>query len=459
MLYHLSQGKLLSEEISRFENRPIKEKGYICWDIEQLFQEILEAIQKAKEKTEVLSVGIDTWGVDFALIDSEGELISSPVHYRDKRTQGVLEQVAQYSSLSELYFKTGNQLMEINTLFQLLKTKEKTPDIFYKANKLLMIPDYLNYRLTGKKAIEKSIASTMQLLNPFKQTWNHEILEMFELPQALFPELVEEGHVLAELRSELNLGSIKVVNVCEHDTASAVASVPVEQKKFLFISSGTWSLIGTELAYPLVNEESLKFNFTNELGQQGTTTFLKNCTGLWIVEELRRDFEARGECYSFEQITEYMLLEKQEVAEIDTDSPEFAQAGNMIEKIKTYAERTGQVVPQCVGELFKVAYTSLAKKYQKVIAELEYLLDENFEELYLIGGGSKSSYLTQCVADYTKKKVIIGLSEASSLGNALLQFVALGVLKNVQEGRALVKRSVEEKIIYPKKEVQDDTLS
>lgn len=459
ILYYILDDKLQSEEISRFENRPIKERGFLCWDVELLFSYILEAIRLANQKSDLQSVGIDTWGVDFALIEGSGQLVSSPVHYRDSRTRGVLEEVAQCSSLSDLYYKTGNQLMEINTLFQLLRTKSRTPDVYYKAETLLMIPDYLNYRLTGKKIVERTIASTMQMVNPFTKTWNEEILETFEIPNHILPELVNEGTLLGNVLEEYQVGTPKVITVCEHDTASAIVAIPTEDERTLYISSGTWSLIGTELPFPIINEYSLKYNFTNEAGHSGTTTFLKNCTGLWIVEELRRNFEQLGLNYSFDDITNMVLEVNESVAIIDTDSPEFAEPGNMIEKIKFYAEKTNQPIPQTSGELFKTAYNSLAHKFREVIVQLEMILGDEFEKIHVIGGGSKSSYFSQLIADVTKKVVITGLSEATSIGNALMQFIALGDLNSIKDARKLVKNSIEFKHYYPNKEADDGTLS
>lgn len=459
ILYYILDDKLQSEEISRFENRPIKERGFLCWDVELLFSYILEAIRLANQKSDLQSVGIDTWGVDFALIDGNGQLISSPVHYRDSRTKGVLEEVAQCSSLSELYYKTGNQLMEINTLFQLLRTKSKSPDTYFKAETLLMIPDFLNYRLTGKKIVERSIASTMQMVNPFTKTWNQEILEMFEIPKRLLPEIVDEGTILGTVLEKHHVGTPKVITVCEHDTASAIVAIPTDDERTLFISSGTWSLIGTELTIPIVNEDSLSHNFTNEGGHSDTTTFLKNCTGLWIVEELRRNFELLDKHYSFDDITDMVMKVRETVAIIDTDSPEFAEPGHMIEKIQSYAERTSQPVPITVGELFKVAYTSLSHKYKEVIEQLEVMLGYQFENIHLIGGGSKSRYFSQLIADVTQKVVLTGLSEATSIGNALVQFVALGELDSIKEARNLVKNSIQFEHYYPNKEADDGSLS
>ena len=435
--------KLNFKEVNRFSNTPIKKKGYLCWNVEELFSKILESIQIACNQTELISVGIDTWGVDFALVNKLGKLISLPVCYRDCRTHGILEGISSIASLSELYSKTGNQLMEINTLFQLLSTKMEIPNIYYRADKLLMMPDYFNFLLTGKQVIERSIASTTQMVNPITRDWNREVLSLFDISDLLLPCIVEEGSILGSVKSEFGFGDVKVINVCEHDTASALVAIPNQEEKCLFVSSGTWSLIGTEIASPIINQKSLKYNFTNESGNNGTTTFLKNCTGLWIVEELRREYELNHQFYTFNDITTMVMACQSDVAIVDTDSSEFAEPGQMIEKICHYASKTGQKVPITAGEIFKSAYLSLAHKYKEVIEQLEDLTDYKYQTLNLIGGGSKSKYFSQLVADITGKVVITGLTEATAIGNILIQMIAVGEIKNLTLAKEFVKKSIE----------------
>lgn len=459
VLYWIEDGLLKAEELSRFENIPIKERGNLCWNSHQLMEHIVLAIKLAQEKSDLQSVGIDTWGVDFALLDSQGELIAQPVHYRDSRTNGVLEEIGSYSSLEELYYKTGNQIMEINTLFQLIRLKNRQPDQYYKADRLVMVSDYLNYMLTGQIAIEKTIASTMQLLNPYTREWNKELLASFEIADNLFPSLVKPGNILGRIQEKWGLRASKVINVCQHDTASAIASIPDDEERVLYISSGTWSLIGTVLSSPLISKESYDKEFTNEFGLDDSITFLKNCTGLWIFEELRRQFKEQGQEYSFQMITEMIENCQEDVARIDTENPEFASAGNMIEKITAYAQRTNQVLPSSPAHYFKIAYYGLAEKYKQVISELEDLLGYSFEKLYLLGGGSKSNYFSQLVADVTGKIVVTGLYEATSIGNALVQFKALGCVKDMKEAKELVKESITFNYFYPKEEEENDTIS
>lgn len=452
VLGFIKANKLIIREIKRFSNTPIKVKGLLCWDVEVLFSHILDSIKTAKEAAEIVSVGIDTWGVDFALLDEQGKLLALPVHYRDERTRGILTQVAEFASLSDLYGKTGNQLMEINTLFQLMKTKSELPDKYFKADQLLLMPDYFNYLLTGKAVVEKSIASTTQMLNPLTQDWNQEVLSLFEITDAMLPNIVKEGHRLGKIKPEYQLGSVEVINVCEHDTASAIASIPKVKDPVLYISSGTWSLIGTELKHPILTKEAFEGQFTNELGHDSSVTFLKNCTGLWIVEELRRAFQRQGQTFEFADITTMVEAVSTTVPIIDTESPEFSQPGDMIHKIQAFCRQTQQNVPQAPGELFACAYHSLASQYKLVIEQLESLTHETYEEIYFMGGGSKSAYFTQLVANMTNKPCITGLSEATAIGNIIVQLIAQGDLKDMVAAKALVQNSFEFQIYTPKKE-------
>lgn len=460
VLARIEGGQLIMEEINRFANTPIKERGHLCWNVDFLFSKILESIQKAVDQSELLSIGIDTWGVDFVLMNSEGERLSLPVHYRDGRTNEILESVSQMASLSDLYYKTGNQLMEINTLFQLLAARKEAPDDYYKVDKLLMMPDYFHFLLTGKKAIERSIASTTQMINPITSDWNHEILALFDISASLLPSIVKEGTILGKVKPEFGFGDVKVVNVCEHDTASAVVAIPCQGQDCLFISSGTWSLIGTEISAPIISQKSLEYNFTNETGHDGTTTFLKNCTGLWIVEELRREYKLRRQCYSFEDIMAMVIACDSEVAIVDTESPEFAEPDRMIEKIRRYAERTNQAIPITAGEVFKSAYLSLAHKYKEVIKQLEELTANTYQTLNLIGGGSKSEYFSQLVADVTGKTVMTGLTEATAIGNSIIQMIAMGEIETLTSAKEMIRQSITTTYYYPtQKEVIHDSLS
>ncbi|WP_447453642.1 rhamnulokinase [Streptococcus fryi] len=455
VVYSLENGKVTSSEILRFDTKTITYRGHLCWDIKSIFKHIEQSIEQAKLTYAIQSIGIDTWGVDFAQLDSSGSLITLPVTYRDDRTKDVLSKIARYSTLTDLYYKTGNQLMPINTLFQLIVAKETEPEFYFKTAKIVMLSDYFNYLLSGNLAIERTIASTMQMLNPLTKEWNKEILSIFEISDLLLPDLVDEGNTLGETSDGL-----KVINICQHDTASAVATIPKLEDKTLYISCGTWSLIGTELDYPILTDKALTYNFTNEIGHSRTTRFLKNCTGLWIVEELRRHYKELGQEFGFDDIRQMIESVTEDVPIIDTDNQLFAEPGQMIDKIKTYLLEQGYLKFESPGQLFKIAYHSLAYKYREVIDQLEEIIDYDFTYLNLIGGGSKSSYFSQLVADITGKTVVTGLDEATSLGNALVQFKALGDIKDMTEAKEIVKQSVDFKYFYSKKEdVRDDTLS
>lgn len=441
ILSEIKDNQLVMTEIHRFANKPIKQRGYLCWDIEFLKEAILKSVELAQKQCQLLSIGIDTWGVDYGLLDSDGQLVSLPVHYRDKRTKGMLEEVSELSSLLDLYIKTGNQLMEINTLFQLLAHRKKSPRTYFKGQTLLMMPDLLNYYLTGTIGIERSIASTTQMVDPRTGTWQQDVLDMFELNKQLLPPIVSEGQIVGTLKNSYHLGSPKVVTVLSHDTASAVASLPNTDAPAIFISSGTWSLIGTVLEDPLITERSLAYNFTNELGENGKVTFLKNCTGLWIIEELRRQYQQNGTEYSFDDISQMIESCTEEALIFDTDAPILAEAGHMIEKITQLVKEDYPDISQNPALLFKSAYHSLARKYQEVVQQLEELTRQAYSEIYLIGGGSRSAYLAQLTADMTGKCVLTGLSEATAIGNTLVQLVAMGEVSDMEEGRTLVANS------------------
>ncbi|MDU2663326.1 MAG: rhamnulokinase family protein [Clostridium perfringens] len=440
ILGELKDGKIALKEVNRFPNKPIYKRGILSWNTDYLFSEIKKSIMEAKKVAEVESIGVDTWGVDFGLLDEYGNLIAFPANYRDSRTKGILKRVASLFSLKELYKITGNQIMEINTLFQLLALREKNPELFYQAKTVLLIPDLFNYLLTGKIAAECSIASTTQLTDPHTKKWSKEVLDSFELSSQMFPEIVNEGNFLGTTKSELGLGKIKVINVCQHDTASAVVSVPFE-KNFLFISCGTWSLIGTELNEPILNEQAIKFNLTNESGHSGTTRLLKNCTGLWVIQELKRNYEEEGLNYSYEEIANMASLVSCNECIIDTDDESFLEPGDMRERIISYAKKTNQKVPKEPKEFFRCAYESLAYKYKETIKEIEMITNKKFEEIYIVGGGAKATFFCQLVANITGKEVIAGPGEATAIGNIVIQLIALKEIKDVSEARKIISNS------------------
>jgi len=312
------------------------------------------------------------------------------------------------------------------------------------------MPDLFNYLLTGKFATEKSIASTTQLFDPRSQKWNQNILKLFELDSSLLPEIVSEGNVLGRIKEEYGLGDIPVVNVCSHDTASAIVSVPKTEDS-LFISSGTWSLVGVELTSPILNTESFSYGFTNEVGKDGVITFLKNCTGLWIIEELRRSFDRRGKAYSFGDIKIMIEKEKEDLPLIDTESPEFATESDMYKTLTEYLAYHHETREWTDGQLFKIVYESLAETYKKTIELLEKLTHKVYKRIYVIGGGARASYFNQMIADRTGKEVLTGSTEATAVGNLVVQLIAMGQLKGMEEAHHVIEEFLQLESYYSQK--------
>lgn len=444
-------GQLEFEEIHRFSNYPLEKEGKLYWDIDYLFGEVLKGIRKATEKHELDSIGVDTWGVDFGMLDQEGRLLDLPRSYRDTRTLGAVEKVGAKIDLKKLYQGTGNQLMEINSLFQLYVTKQEDPELFAKTEQILFMPDLFNYLLTGNGLAERSIASTSQMVDASEAEWATEILEELEIPTKILPKLVDSKNFVGYTKPELNIGRIKVFNVCEHDTASAVVSVPNNQN-FLFVSCGTWSLIGTELATPIINEDAYKYNLTNEAGIDRTTRFLKNLTGLWIIQELRRNFEEAGRKYSFGELADLAEEAVSFKCFIDPDNPLFAAPGSMVERIRLYAEATGQAAPETDGEFARCAYESLAMKYKLTFMEISDAVKSDFDTVNIVGGGSQARILCQMVADASNTRVEAGPVEATAIGNIAVQLLAQNEFQTIQEIREWIKKFSKTKYYFPAKD-------
>ncbi len=440
-------GNLELKEIHRFSNIPIEEDGALYWDIDYLFEQIKIGIQRASEKYLIDSLGIDTWGVDFGLLDDAGRLIKKPVHYRDKRTKGILLEAQKYLSLKDVYQRTGNQLMEINTLFQLLAERTNS-ESFEQAATILFMPDLFNYFLTGKIAAEHSIASTSQLLNPITGNWDERLLDAFQFPKNIFPPLVSAGEILGTIQEELGLPPIKVINVCEHDTASAVVSVPCCQE-FLFISCGTWSLVGTELEEPIINDKAFAYNLTNETGINQTTRFLKNCTGLWLIQEVKRNLEDMGRKHTYSELASLAYGAPEFHCLIDTDDPLFTAPGDMISRIQNYAAESKQPIPKTDGELVRCVYESLAMKYKYSFLEIIDAAGKEFDTVNIVGGGSQAEILCQMIADASNMRVSAGPVEATAIGNIAVQLLAEGVFKDVREVRQWIKELTQAKFYFP----------
>ncbi len=447
----LENGKITLEEIHRFDNDPTMVNGGFYWDILRLFFEIKQGIGKAGDDYE--SVGIDTWGVDYGLIDKNGNLMGNPYNYRDVRNNDMLKKCEEILSQDELYETSGNQISTINTLFQLLADKELRPYILDNAKNMMFIPDLFNYFLTGKVYAEKSIASTSQLLDPYTKQWNYPLIEKLGLPKEIFPELIDAGTVVGnisdEVCSEVNVKTKKVIAVGAHDTASAVVAVPAKEKDFVFISCGTWSLFGTELEKPVISELSKKYNITNETGYNNTTRFLKNIIGLWLIQETKRRFHREGKKYSYNDMENLAREAKPFSCFIDPDYPEFAKPGNIPERIREFCKSTGQYVPQTDGEVIRCIYESLAMKYKHTFMQLKECCERDFGVIHMVGGGTKDPFLCQMAADAAGVPVIAGPVEGTAAGNIAVQFIANGEISDIWEARKIITDSFEVKTFEP----------
>ena len=446
-------GKISLQEVHRFSNDPVKVNGTLYWDVLRLLHEIKQGIVKAKMAGGFDSIGIDTWGVDFGLIDKDGRLLENPVHYRDPRTAGLVEEAFKTVPKEKLYKITGIQFMELNTLFQLISLRRQRPELLERADKMLFMPDLLAYFLTGKMCAEYSIASTSQLIDIENRTWSKELLEAFDIPESLFAPLVQPGTVLGELTDEiceeLGVDKVPVISVCGHDTQSAITAVPCPEGDFAFLSSGTWSLFGTELKTPIVDETSLKINITNEGGIDGTIGLLKNIIGLWLIQESRRQWQREGQDYSYAELEKLALKEEPFKCFIDPDAPEFTPQGNIPRRVQEFCEKTGQYVPQSVGEIMRCIYESLAMKYRLTFEKLCDCTNKDYPVIHVIGGGTKDGLLCQMTANSCDRTVKAGPIEATVMGNVAVQFMSDGTIKDVAHARQAVADSETLKVYNP----------
>ncbi len=453
MLCTLSGGKIELNEVHRFDNTPVKKDGTLYWDLPTLFSEMKTGIKKAAAAGGFDSIGIDTWGVDFALLDENNNIIEMPVHYRDARTDGIPEEVFEKVGKQYIYDKTGIQFMQFNTVFQLYYLKTRKPELLARAEKFIMMPDLFAFLLTGNVTCEKSIASTSQMLNAKSGEWDKELIQKVGLDISLFPEIVKSGtingYVKAELCRELGIKSVPVYNVCGHDTASAVAAVPTNKQFPAYISCGTWSLLGTELNSPILTSESFDKNYTNESGYNDTIRYLKNIMGLWIINECRRNWRDGGTSLSYAEIMELARKEEKNRFLIDVDDELFLKPERMPEKIAEYLAAHNQGKPETIAQTARCVYDSLAKKYSEEIAKLEILTGKKFDCLHIIGGGCNADLLCSMAATACGIPVYAGPSEATVLGNAAVQFIAGGYLKNIAEARQAISISSDIKVYNP----------
>ncbi|MBU8568256.1 rhamnulokinase [Virgibacillus pantothenticus] len=438
---YLQNKKMVIDEVYRFENRLIQKNGYFCWDIEKLFAEVKKGIHLTKKKGLIpVSIGVDTWAVDFVLLDENEELLMDAVSYRDPRTDGMMDEVFSIFSKELLYLETGIQFQKFNSIYQLYYVKKKYPELLEKAKTFLMIPDYFHYLLTGVKVNEYTNATTTQLINAFTKKWDRDLLKKLDINDQIFQQILLPKESIGRLRPQLveEFGfDMEVILPATHDTASAVLAVP-ETDETIFISSGTWSLMGVENRFPICITKALDYNFTNEGGFDYRYRFLKNIMGLWMIQEVKRNYKDQ---YSFADFSDMAAKEKDFYAIVDVDDDRFLKPNNMIREIQLYCKETGQSEPTTPGQVAKCVFDSLAISYKNTIEQIEEIYEKNFNQINIIGGGSKNKLLNQLISDITEKEVIAGPSEATAIGNIISQLIALEQIEDIHEARNIIKNS------------------
>lgn len=450
----LDGDRLTLNEVHRFGNGPVRLPDGIHWDVLRLWSEIKTGIAAAiKGGGNPAGIGLDAWGVDFALLDKNGALLGNPFHYRDARTDGLVDEAFKRVPRAEIFAQTGIQFMQLNTLYQLFSMSLAKSPLFDVAETFVTIPDLFNYWLSGNVANEFTIATTTQCFNPLTRDWAKGMLETFGIPSRLFGPVTQPGTLLGallpEVSEETGAGAIQVVAPACHDTGSAVAAVPAQNQDFAWISSGTWSIMGAEARQPALGERPLTYNFTNEGGVAGTWRLSKNLMGLWPVQECRRYWRAHGEDLRYDEMTRLAAEARPFLAVIDPDADLFFHPGDMPEKIRRACVDTGQTLPQTKGEMVRVALESLALKYRLTLEQVEDLSGKRLEPIHIIGGGTKNRLLNQFTADCTGRAVVTGPVEATAIGNVLMQAVALGQLDSINEARDVVRKSFEVESYLP----------
>src|SRR6266508_993316 len=423
--------RLTLDEVHRFWNGPVRVGSHILWDILRLWAEIQNGLRIAAGNSDgsLAGIGVDTWGVDFGLLDTSDHLIGNPYHYRDARTNGMIEAACQIVPLEEIYNQTGIQFMQLNTLFQLFAMRQENDPALQSARTLLTIPDLFNFWLTGTKANEFTISTTTQSYNPREKRWASEMLAALDIPQHIFQQIVQPGTVLEQLRASVaedtSCERIPVIAVGSHDTASAVAAVPAEGSDFIYISSGTWSLIGIESHEPIINANSLKYNVTNEGGVCDTIRFLKNIMGMWLLQECRRQWAKAGKNYSYDELTNLAAEAPALKSFVSVGDDRLLAPGKMVDRIQAFCRETRQTIPQTHAEMVRCILESLALEYRWGTEKLSQLSGKSLPVIHIIGGGSRNRLLNQLTADATGCEVIAGPVEATAIGNILLQAIAL----------------------------------
>lgn len=438
---YLEEGKLVLKEVHRFPNNFIEKNGDFLWDIDKLFVEIQVGIQKCEIYGFLpKSIGIDTWAVDFVLLDENDQLLTDVFSYRDPRTDGMMDKVFQIIAKEELYDRTGIQFQKFNTIYQLYALKENEPEVLNNAKTFLLLPDYINFLLTGTKVNEYTNATTTQLVSAEQKDWDYEIIDRLGFNKEMFQEIKMPKTYLGNIKEEYQKKfgfDLQVILPATHDTASAIVAVP-ESDETIYISSGTWSLIGTENEFPLCTNEALNYNFTNEGGFEYRFRFLKNIMGLWMIQEVKRIY---GEKYSYDDLVRLAEEVEDFNSIVDVNDDRFLRPINMIEEVQDYCKETKQKVPNTPGQIAKCIYDSLAESYQTSVNQIESLLNRTFDKINIIGGGAQNKLLNQLLANKTNKKVYTGPIEATALGNIIVQLVAREKIQDLKEAKNLIKRS------------------
>jgi sugar (pentulose or hexulose) kinase len=453
--------KLQLEEVHRFSNGPIEQDGSLHWDFARLMSETKTGISKAAKqaKGKVAGIGVDSWGVDFGLLDENGNLTENPYHYRDRRTNGIMEKAFELMPKREIYEHTGIQFMQLNSVYQLLSMRLSDSPVLKKAKKLILIANLVSYLLSGKLYAEYTLASSSQLMDMRTGKWSRAVFNKLNLPIEIMPDVIQPGKVVGKLTKkiacEIGCSMIPVIAVASHDSASAVAAIPAspdshqasrggpadQNSNWAYISSGTWSVIGAQTPGPIINDKTFSHQFTNEGGVEGTIRLLKNIMGLWLVQECRRQWQKDGQDLSYAQLTAMAQNAKPFAATVDVNSSVFLAPGDMPKRINEHLDQTGQQQIKDKGQMVRVLLECFALKYRQTMEQLEEVTGSSFDRLHIVGGGSQNELLNQLTANATGRTVIAGPVEAAAIGNILMQAMATGQIKNIAQGKQLVRNS------------------
>ncbi len=438
----MENGRIRLQEVYRFKNGLEKRNGHLCWDTDKLFKEIKNGLKACKGAGRIpVSMGIDTWGVDFVLLDKNDKVLGDTVGYRDNRTEGMQQLVDAIIPRSELYKRTGIQSQRFNTIYQLMAIQKQTPEILEKAEAMLLYPDYFNFLLTGNKLTEYTIGSTSGLLDVLAKDWDYDLIGMLGLKKEIFGKvhmpMTEVGSLRAEVQEEVGF-NLRVLLPASHDTGSAVLAVPARDDDYIYISSGTWSLMGVESPVPNVSAECMDSNFTNEGGFGGNYRFLKNIMGLWMIQNVRRELDDK---YSFDELCALARESDDFPSRLEVNDDCFLAPESMIEEIKAYCGRTGQRVPKTIGEIAASIYLSLADSYAQTADQIESITGRTYSRIHIVGGGSQAGYLNELTARATGKEIHTGPVEATAIGNLMAQMLKYKVFNSVEEARECIYNS------------------